>query len=122
MVGFICGTHENVLMFCIKVSGQKLCAELQRLRHCRRKSRILVSDTHLVNSSLSSTMKHISFAVVYIVIFGLSSSNFLDCHLQGITFNKNFHLLFYYYYIYRYKISYNQTINIFICILEINNN
>ncbi|VVC42401.1 Hypothetical protein CINCED_3A007315 [Cinara cedri] len=35
-------------------------------------------------------MKHISLAaVVYVVIFGLSSFNFLDCHLQDITFRNN---------------------------------
>lgn len=55
------------------------------VRHYRCKSTILVmSDIHLINSSPGLTMKHISFAVAYIIIFGLSSSNFLDCHLQGI--------------------------------------
>eukprot|EP00102_Acyrthosiphon_pisum_P022156 XP_016659366.1 PREDICTED: uncharacterized protein LOC100574271 isoform X2 [Acyrthosiphon pisum] len=33
-------------------------------------------------------MQHISFAVVYIVIFGLSSSNFLDCHLQDTAYRE----------------------------------
>ncbi|XP_025424495.1 uncharacterized protein LOC112693584 isoform X2 [Sipha flava] len=33
-------------------------------------------------------MKHISFVVVYIIIFGLSSSNFLDCHLQDTAYRE----------------------------------
>ncbi|XP_050525251.1 uncharacterized protein LOC126896482 isoform X4 [Daktulosphaira vitifoliae] len=29
-------------------------------------------------------MKYINFVIAYIIMFGLFSSNFLDCHVQGI--------------------------------------